>query len=127
MPFHLDSQRLPNVVTADGQIPDTQAAQLLIMPFVKGVRIYQAEDGWFVDDSLNGTSRRLTGNTYTPNFVCRAITTNDPDTDGEEVLIDTPQTTRLLLRIYAGTDRPIIVTRVHLGNLGDIRDIILWR
>lgn len=127
MPIRNQNQKTRNVITNDGVYPGVNES--LVAPLVRGVRLRRRAGQWVIYDNPEaGSFRVLPGNQqYEPPFVCRGISTNDPNTDGQMIQIDTQESTQLEMRIYAGVILPILVTRVYCLYNNNIDDIILWK
>lgn len=140
MPFYNDNQKTTNVYVNDDLAKSPGDALLLQVPFSNCVTLYRQGDEWYarydvVDSDGSGDTEIVDAELpqsgsgqyyYEPDFVCRAISINDADSGGEEVLIDMPYRTRVSVRLYAGEDRLVRVTKVYLNDDSDKRDILLW-
>ena len=137
-----NNQKVQNALQRVGSatpspLPTGEMAQIMQTQFVKAVRILRkgaaATAEWWINDGEDGAYRLLgtvsatSGIRYDPDFVCRAITTNDKNADGESLMVDMPETNKHIVRVYAGLDRPYRITRVYINENTNIQDIVLLK
>ena len=143
MPRHLETQASTNIAQANNDIKSGELAQLMQGPFTRFVQLRRinsagaAANVWEINDGSGSGWVALTGRHYDPPFVVRGISTNDKDGDGETCIVDiygdgtvsgNGHDLGLVIRLFAGLDRPYRVTRVHLHNImqnDDINSLIL--
>lgn len=137
MPRYLDAQASTNIISSDDEVKSDSLAMLMQGPFTRFVQLRRIDgkggvpNYWELNDGSDGLWVRIDDRHYVPSFVVRGISTNDKDNDGESVRVDLRgdnNAVGLVLRLFAGLDRPYQVTRIHLHNImqnDNINSVIL--
>ena len=123
-----DCQHAENILNYDPGITSQATAELMQIRFTRAVSFRRTRDvngEWIVQiDRHTGNGWELYNDRhYRPNFVVRAVTTNDKNGDGEHLYVDIVNSVGIPVRLYAGLDRPWGVTRVHVHSMR-LRDSI---
>ena len=135
MGYRHENQNPMNVVMNGSMAPGM--AVMFSMPFVGGAYLRQENNRWFVRETVKdnsgfyvdgGAEREITNDSYyIPEFVVRGVGTIDDNAGGHFITVDTPQLNSLAVRLYGSDTKTVQVTRVHIGSLGNINSVILYK